>query len=530
MKVLLTTITPPDDYFPIQLALYYLKAYVKKYGNYRPSELSIDIEIFPPHAETPSIAKDIIDKHPDIVGFSGYIWNIQKILKTASILKKYNPKIKIILGGPEVSPRPGEVLKQERPIDIVVRGEGEETFLELIKSFIHQQTELSAIKGISYRNQRQEIFTNPDRPLIDDLNLIPSPYLEGLIDLKKVTMAPTETMRGCYYRCNYCYYHKEFNKLRFFSLDRIEAELKYILGKEAADVYLMDPTFNTASRRAKDILRIFIKYNKRSRLHVELRIELLDEEMAELLRQAKANFIEIGIQSINSKVLRLVNRTALKRNVLEKNLKLLNKKNLFFQVHLIDGLPAHTYSDIKKSLDWLFKFHPAQVLIMKLMLLPGTYLRQNAQRLGIKYYPNPPYYFYKSATLSKYDLKRIEKLRYAMSLLYDCGLLRNGMYLLKDKLKINFSDIFEEWINWINKPLRYTKRSLPKQTPRFVKYLCNKYKDYALYNIIYPTIKNDLINFYINVYKDKKPNYQNLKKRRNGYSSRMGYFRIKELL
>ncbi|MEK6732091.1 MAG: radical SAM protein, partial [Candidatus Omnitrophota bacterium] len=442
-RILLVTINS-DDYFPVQLALYYLKSYLQKTSISNLS--SVGIDIFTHDEKLDVIVKRILDKQPEIIGFSCYVWNIEKILEVARLLKDRGHSLKIILGGPEVSPwsRSKELLEQEKSIDIIVRGEGEETFAELTESLFYQKIELSAIKGISYRTE-SSICINPARPLMDELDRIPSPYLEGLIDIKKEGTVPIETMRGCAYRCHYCYYHKDFKGLRYFSLDRVESEFKFILEKEPYEVYIMDPTFNADYRRAKEILRIFIRHSKGSKLHVELRAESLDKEMVELLYEANTGFIEIGIQSVNTKALKLVNRTLVKK-MFKKNISLLNKKKIFYQIQLIDGLPGHSYADIKKSLDWLYSLHPSQVRIMKLMVLHGTYLRQNAKTLGIKFDSMPPYFVYKTETMTYKDLKRITKLRQAMKILYDRGLLRLSMYVLKKKLKINFSDIFEGWI------------------------------------------------------------------------------------
>ena len=114
-------------------------------------------------------------------------------------------------------------------------------------------------------------------------------------------------------------------RMSYFSRDRVEKELQYLLSRRPRGIYLMDPTFNVNKRRAKEILRIFIKHNRISRLHVELKAELLDKEMVELLHMAKTDLIEIGIQSINKKTLKLINRH-FEPERFSKNMRLLNKK------------------------------------------------------------------------------------------------------------------------------------------------------------------------------------------------------------
>lgn len=494
--VLLTTLAP-YNYRDIQLALYYLKAYCDRHRPAALPKTPIHVEVFPARVSITEATEGILRKNPALVGFSCYVWNVAKILQIGRRIKRKNPDVKIILGGPEVSARSQEVLRKENSIDVVVRGEGEETFYELLQSIVHQYAPLSSIRGITYRSGSGAIHMNPPRPPIKNLDLIPSPYLEGSIGRKADIAFPTETMRGCPYRCHYCYYHKEFSKLRFFSLDRVKRELRYILSQNPPEVYLMDPTFNINRKRAKDILRIFKKYNRNSKLHVELRAELLDAEMITLLRQAHATFIEIGLQSTDFDTLRLANRT-LEKNMFKKYLMRLNKEKVPYQLQIIDALPGHTYAKIRKALDWLFMLKPPQVVIMKLMVLPGTFLRRHADNLGLQYDKRPPYFVRKNKTLTRSDLKKIDALRRAIAVLYDTGLLRESLSVITKELKIGFFDIFEAWSQWgprlgaAIKRERLQSATAITAVPLFVKYLCLRYNKIRAYRDIYPAIRKDL--------------------------------------
>ncbi|RJO64938.1 MAG: radical SAM protein [Candidatus Omnitrophota bacterium] len=499
--VFLSTLSPYNCK-DVQLGLYYLKAYCSKHMPAALPRIPIIVEVFPARLSVEGAGETLLRRNPAIVGFSCYVWNVTKILAIAHFIKRRDPFVKIIVGGPEVSVRSVPLLRQEKAVDIVVRGEGEETFLELLQSIIGGRMPLSCVRGITYRTSSKRIRVNPERPALADLDSIPSPYLEGIIKGEKNDILPAETMRGCFYRCHYCYYHKDFPKLRFFSLKRTECELRCILAQAPPEVYLMDPTFNINRKRAKDILRIFKRYNRRSRLHVELRAELLDEEMARLLKQANATFIEIGIQSTDRHTLRIANRQ-FDKGAFKKNIMRLNKENLPYQLQIIDALPGHTYSKVKKSIDWLFICKPPQIVIMKLMLLPGTFLRLHARRLGLQYDRHPPYYVRRSRTMTQEDLKKINGLRHAISLLYDTGLLRESIFVIAKELKVAFCDIFEAWLKWepslgrgIRKE-RLQSRIAIAAIPRFVKYLCLRYNRAGRYADIYPAIRKDLATYYV---------------------------------
>lgn len=448
-EVLLTTICP--ERADIQLALYYLKTYFIKHSP-KSGSVNIDILPFSSNEEIHSIVNQITKCKPDIIGFSCYVWNITNILKVARLIKENIPTTRIVLGGPEVSPRAKWLLKNYRFVDVVVIGEGEETFKELIEHWLDNPDSIGEVNGIAYQIENRVIITDKRLP-IPNLDNIPSPYLEKTIDfdLKSYqSYIPTETMRGCLYKCHYCYYHKDFEGIRYFSLQKVEKELKYLLEKKLAGIYLMDATFNVNKKRAKEVLRVFIKYNKKTKLHVELRAELLDKEMVDLLYKAKADFIEIGLQSVNKKTLRLINRT-FKPSFFKRNILLLNKKKIPYELQLIDGLPGDNYKTLKESLDWLFMLKPFYIKIMRFMLLPGTYLRQHAKDFGIKYNPRPPYHAKESNTFSFEDIKKTQVLIIAMSICYDWGLLRNSLNLINKRLGIGFSGIFEEWDGWMCK-------------------------------------------------------------------------------
>jgi radical SAM superfamily enzyme YgiQ (UPF0313 family) len=279
----------------------------------------------------------------------------------------------------------------------------------------------------------------------------------------------------------------------------------------------MDPTFNTNKKRAKEILRIIIKHNKKSELCVELKAELLNEEMIDLLHKAGTDYIEIGIQSTNEKTLKLINRH-FEPDKFRENVLLLNKKNLPYEIQLIDGLPADNYETLKNSVDWLLALRPTTIIIMRFMLLPGTYLRTNARRFGITYNPKAPYYSIKSDTFSPGDLKKTGKLRGAISDLYGSGVLRESLYPLTERLGISFSSIFEEWNKWLKKENReaiFTSKNAInndrddrikwelwgalivwlKLTPAFVKYISQKYGKPHVAEEIANTVRKDAERF-----------------------------------
>jgi radical SAM superfamily enzyme YgiQ (UPF0313 family) len=494
MKILLSSIGVQSG-TDLQLALYYLKSYLVKGKNALKPLPDVQIRVFHEEDSIGFISKKILKAKPQIIGFSCYIWNIEHILQACRKIKKSDPAIFIVLGGPEVTPCAQEILKEERAVDAVVRGEGEVTFSELVS---HLGRDLSKVVGLSYR-LGENVVNNPDRDQIKDLSEITSPYLSRVIDLKdkNIVDLPLETTRGCSFRCGYCYYHKNFPKVRYFPLSRVENELKLVLSARPKEVYLMDATFNANIERAKKILRLFIKHNKNSSLHVELKAELVDEELAQLLRKANCLNIEIGIQSTNWMTLKAINR-GFNRKKFKKGIQLLNKYNIFYEIQLIDALPFQSYADLLISLDWLYAMHPARVTIFPLAVLPGTTLRERAEVYGIIYDRRPPYYARKSREMSSSEILKVGSLRFAMERLYDSHVFQETFFGLRSKGKIRFSEILEDWVKWER---HFKKRCqdypvfLNRKSPEFLEYTCRKRAKLAVFKKLLPALKKTLADY-----------------------------------
>ena len=182
-RVLLISFNWADHF---SLALGYLKAYALK-DKFIQDRAEIEIVDFDTEGlNVQQVVYYIAQSKPDIVGFSCYCWNIGRVLDTARITKKVFPSIKVILGGPEAGPIGQKYLAENPFIDAVVKGEGEHSFADLLRYYLGEGT-LDEIPGVRFRKNSQ-IIENQDRPPIENLADIPSPYLEGiLVPRDKVT-------------------------------------------------------------------------------------------------------------------------------------------------------------------------------------------------------------------------------------------------------------------------------------------------------------------------------------------------------
>ena len=188
MKIILTAINA--KYIHSNLAVYSLKAYAKKYAEH------IFLAEYTINQQLDEILMDIYKKKPDVLCFSCYIWNISYVETLIHEIHKIMPNLPIWLGGPEVSYDAQEVLRRLPEVRGIVKGEGEETFSEVVSCYIEGKSEdyLREIKGISYRKKDGRIVENPWREIMD---LSRVPFVYEYIEEFKNKKIYYETSRGC---------------------------------------------------------------------------------------------------------------------------------------------------------------------------------------------------------------------------------------------------------------------------------------------------------------------------------------------
>ena len=165
------------------------------------------------------ILAQIYQTKPAVVGLSTNIWNITLQLELVNRLKKLRPETVIILGGPEVSTDPQEIMEEEPGIDYIVRGEGEETLLELLRYLVHGEGRVSRIAGLAYR-EGSRIHITPPRAPLPDLAVIPFPYED--LSLFQNRLVYYESSRGCVFNCAYCLSGWEEGRVRSLPVDRVK--------------------------------------------------------------------------------------------------------------------------------------------------------------------------------------------------------------------------------------------------------------------------------------------------------------------
>jgi radical SAM superfamily enzyme YgiQ (UPF0313 family) len=400
------------------LALGYLKSYAEKEKFILQNTDIVIVDFDAEIHDVRQVVYYLSQSKPDIIGFSCFCWSINKILETARVVKMIFPHIKIVLGGPEVGPVSAKYLRENRFVDAVVKGEGEVTFAELLKYYIGRGR-LEEIKGLSYRVDGQ-VFENSDRPLIEDLAEIPSPYLEGvLVPRDKVTYL--ETYRGCIFRCGYCFEGKNFPRPRFFPEERIKREIELIMGNpEIKSFHFVDPIFNLKKERLVKLAEMLSTANRfgTELRTIEIIAEFVDEETIGLFKKANVKSTETGPQTVNKDTLKNVNRYY-DEEKFAKAIRLLEDNGIEVLTDLIIGLPGDNFFKFVKSAKTLIALKPTTIIFSILHVLPGTILYEQSQAFSLKFDEKAPHLVLDTPTFPYEEIDKAVVMAYSLDKEYN---------------------------------------------------------------------------------------------------------------
>lgn len=394
MKVILTAIN--SKYIHTSLSVREIESYLASQNfECERKEYSINDEIF-------RVAADILKSKPNIVGISCYIWNAEKCIQLADILKKADSDIKIIFGGPQAAYNAETYIQHYPFVDIIIKGEGE-----------------SAFKRILTENISGIIESEPI-PLDDK----PFPYTdEDLKDTNKIFYY--ETSKGCPYSCSYCLSSAE-KGIRYKSVDTAVRELKKFSDSGVRIVKLVDRTFNSDLRRSCEILKEIHKFNTKTQFHFEIAADRVNDEFIDILSQFDDGVIRIeaGLQSVNEKTLKAVHRTCNLDKLAENTRNIIKHTKAVYHLDLIAGLPYEDIESFKKSFNFAFNLQPHELQLGFLKVLPGTLIEKEAELHDIKYGLMPPYEIISNKYMSFEDLIRLKKIESVLDTFHNSGLLK----------------------------------------------------------------------------------------------------------
>ncbi|ABK98371.1 B12-binding domain-containing radical SAM protein [Pelobacter propionicus] len=414
MRVILVAIHPYPSPQAVPLANGFLAAYQREYASSR-NPVDVLLRDFFLHQDVAGCVAELLSLKPDVVGFSLYVWNRAQCLTLAEELRRLLPGTLLFAGGPEASADPRALL-DGGGLDFLVAGEGEVTFVDVCLALAEGKG-VGGIPGVVVAGGEGKLPS--PRGVLSDLDAIPSPWLSGVLDASRYCGVLWQLSRGCAFSCDFCYDARGESGVRRFSLERVEAELRYFAAAEVSQVFVLDSTFNQDVGRAKAILRLIRKIAPRTHFHFEVRCEFLDGEMARLFAGITCS-LQIGLQSADPRVLRQVGRS-FRRDAFAAKVALLNRSGAVFGFDLMYGLPGDSLEGFRESVDYALSLYPNHLDIFPLAILPGTALAARADADGLCHLAEPPYTLLSSPTLSAADLGQARRLALACDVFYTRG-------------------------------------------------------------------------------------------------------------
>ncbi len=369
------------------MGILYVATYLKNHD----IEVSI-LDATASHYSIEETAKWVKREDPDILGLSTLTCSSRTAPQIAKQAKQQNPNLTAVLGGLHATYNPTKILKKYPWIDIIVRGEGEQTALELVKA-LEKEDSLKDVLGITFRNNGN-ITSTPDHPLIKDVDTIPFPD-RTLLDTEYhaitagINAAPKKytsflTSRGCVYNCRFCGIRALAKNIwRPRSVENALEELLLLESQGYKQFHFVDDNFTINQKRAIKLCQ-GIRREKMDIDWISLgRVDNCSQQMLKELVRAGCKIIHFGIESANQRILNYYNKRITPQQS-RTAVKAARKAGVDVIIgSLIVGAPDETPQEIQNTLEFAKQLKLDIPEINLLAAYPGVDIWDELKTKGI---------------------------------------------------------------------------------------------------------------------------------------------------
>jgi len=424
---------------------------------------------------------NIVSKYnsPSVAAFSLSMWNTQLSLAVAKRIKEKFPNCLIIFGGSNIPTYSNDYLKEICFVDVVVRGEGEKTFADLLEAYL-EGSSFENIAGITYRDDGKIIRNEQEQPTPINLDVFPSPYLEGTFDeIMKGDInfqAIIETNRGCPFSCAYCSWGQggSNKRYRFFSVERNRQNANWIAEKGITYVFCADSNFGMFKEdieTIKSLVRAKEKHGfpKRFKVCYSKNSEENVFQIGRILHNTEMEqTITLSFQTMSATVAESIGRENIDATIFERLQKKYNALGIPTYTELILGLPNETYNSFLEGLDRCLAFDARnsgtenQIYVYHCQIYPNARLGdiEYQKKYGIKTVRcrlkelhavpkpkgTPDEYediIISTNTLTNEEWKKVSIISWVMQLLHGFKLAVYPMRYLAKECGFKYSDFFD---------------------------------------------------------------------------------------
>ncbi|MCK5415599.1 MAG: cobalamin-dependent protein [Thermoplasmata archaeon] len=380
------------DYNPPPTTLLVLAAYVER-------ELpEVDVQLVDSQGERlawPAVERAIRDYRPDMVLASGYTCNAYACARVVETAKRVDPDIVTVLGGQHFSAIPAESLKAYPEIDFIIRGEGEQTLVDLVRACMGRR-DAATVPGVSFRHNGG-VVNNPNRPLIENLDSLPFPayhMVEDNISAYHFTMMAGkdkvylvfEGGRGCEHRCSFCTQWNHWGgPWRTKSPKRIATEIEHLHDEHGGQfLWLTDDNFEYA-RRANGIYEALHGNPITDDIMLFWQVRTDDvanhPDLVAKMRSVGNYWVLIGAESADPETLDAFEKGT-KVSDTGRCIQVLSDNDVFTQAMWVIGSRHDTAGSIERLRDFSQSLGPKLNIYTTLTPFPGTRCFQEARAKG----------------------------------------------------------------------------------------------------------------------------------------------------
>ncbi|WP_288193533.1 B12-binding domain-containing radical SAM protein [uncultured Methanobrevibacter sp.] len=327
------------------------------------------------------LANRVKKENPDIVSITALTPTIGRALESAQVVKEVLPDTMVILGGYHPTFNVKETLDDEN-VDLVIRGEGEYTMLELVQT-LEKGENISNVKGIAYEeineNGEKLLVLTPEREPICNLDELPFPALHLLpMDHYKLLNMDTHmstmiTSRGCPIQCSFCSSAAMHGrKIRRRSIENIVDEMEHLVYDYGIEtIAFMDDTFTVNKKRVRDLCDEIMRRNLKVFWGCTSRVDTLNEELLQKMKDSGCIAIFMGVESADQQQLdRMGKNTNITK--IENAFRMAREKKIRTIASVALGMPHDTRETMEKTIKFVRQLKPNYAVFNLATPYPGT--------------------------------------------------------------------------------------------------------------------------------------------------------------
>jgi len=365
----------------IPLGLAYLGAVGEKEGH----EINV-IDCQAERLNQDTFRQRIKKEKPDVVGVTSTTLLYKSAKKILEIAKEEHPNATTMIGGSHVTFWDENALKECSSIDVIIRREGELTFIELLQR-LQEKKNFAGVLGTTFRGKDGKILRNEDRPFLQDLDSLPSPAYHLLpIDAfhrMGKTIFPLVTSRGCTQWCDFCSTVRMFGRgYRMRSAENVVDEMQFIHDKYGIDqVTFYDDAFSVDRERVLKICKELRDRKLDLIWDCGTRVDMVDRELMKTMRAAGCIAVWLGVESGSETMLKAMNKS-IKLDQTRRAYKIAHEEGLMTIANVVLGFPGETEKTAKETINFVKELNPDDVGFYIATPYPGTPMHDQVVKNG----------------------------------------------------------------------------------------------------------------------------------------------------